>query len=78
MSDVPFKHGLPEPGGDVVRWTPQRKAAVVLAVQHGRLEAVAACRLYGVTDSELFGWMLAYQRYGVEGLKVTKTQRIGQ
>ncbi len=64
-------HELPAPR--TTRWVPRRKAQVVLAVSNGLLSAEEACVRYQMTREELSGWQSAYLRYGVGGLKTTRS-----
>jgi hypothetical protein len=57
-----------------VRWTAQRKAELVVAITAGRIDAATACRQFGVDARELAAWCEAFERFGIEGLKVTKAQ----
>jgi transposase-like protein len=57
-----------------VRWTAQRKAELVVAITAGRIDAATACRQFGVDAGELAAWCEAFERFGIEGLKVTRTR----
>src|SRR5579871_3956505 len=61
---------LPAPGR--IRWTPRRKAEVVLAVNGDVLTAEEAFLRYDLTAEELASWTNAYQRSGVRGLRATR------
>ena len=61
---------LPAPGR--IRWTPRRKAEVVVAVKGDLLTAEEAFRRYGLTAEELTGWENAFRRSGVRGLRTTR------
>ena len=64
---------LPEPGG--IRWTPRRKAEVVVAVSGALLTAEEAIGRYGLTAEELASWEIAFRRSGVRGLRTTRISR---
>jgi hypothetical protein len=64
---------LPAPG--TIRWTPRRKAEVVLAVDGDLLPAGEAFRRYGLTAEELTSWQDAFRRAGVPGLRKTRNCR---
>jgi hypothetical protein len=64
---------LPEP--DTRRWVASRKAAVVLAVDHGLLSAAEACGIWSLSEEELGAWRSAASRHGVAALKATAVQR---
>ncbi len=61
-----------------MRWTPKRKAAIVIAIKEGLIameEAKIECAL---SDEELAAWMRDYDAYGRSGLRVTKLQQYQQ
>ena len=55
-----------------MRWTPRRKAEVLLAVTGDLLTPEEAFRRYGLTAEELAGWEDAFRRSGVRGLRTTR------
>ncbi|GBD43056.1 hypothetical protein HRbin40_00519 [bacterium HR40] len=61
---------LPPP--DTRRWVARRKAEVVAAVRGGLLTFEEACARYGLTAEEFLSWERALDRYGLDGLRVTK------
>jgi transposase-like protein len=61
---------LPPPGTG--RWTPNRKAAVVQAIEVRRLSLSQACDRYGLSPGELATWQQLYWRHGVPGLRSTR------
>jgi hypothetical protein len=61
-----------------VRWSPQRKAAVVMAVIAGVLDFDEACRRYDLSAEEFRAWQVAFENFGVAGLWVSRTQRYRQ
>jgi hypothetical protein len=61
---------LPEPGTQ--RWTPTRKAQVLLAIQGGLLTFAEACGRYGLTAEELACWEQSFSWGGKHGLAVAR------
>ena len=61
---------LPEPGTQ--RWTPTRKAQVLLAIQGGLLTFAEACGRYGLTAEELACWEQSFNWGGKHGLAVAR------
>ncbi|HEX8055541.1 MAG TPA: DUF1153 domain-containing protein [Novosphingobium sp.] len=64
---------LPAPGS--LRWNVRRKAEVVAAVDGGLLTLREACKRYGLDLEELLDWQRAVERWGWQGLRVTKLQQ---
>ena len=64
MSDIDFASG---------RWTPHRKAAVLKAIRAGELSVSEAMSRWELTLEELQAWGRDYQRWGLRGLKTTRT-----
>ena len=62
---------LPLPGQ---RWVASRKAAVVEAVQAGKLSLEEACRRYELCPDEFSSWVTAIEKHGVPGLRATRFQ----
>lgn len=60
---------LPPP--NTVRWVKSRKAAVVHAVQDGRISREDACRRYGLSMEELRSWEDLSGKFGDNALKAT-------
>ncbi len=58
-----------------MRWTPKRKAEIVVAINEGLITNAEANRYYGLSDEELAAWMRDYDAHGRAGLRVTKLQR---
>ena len=56
------------------RWVVSRKLYVIEAIRNGDLSIEDACVLYSLTTDEVLSWRLAYDRHGVEGLKIKKLQ----
>lgn len=63
---------LPVPGR--TRWSAYRKAELVMAVKGGLLSLEDACERYDLSLEEYRAWENSFQRYGVSGLKATRTQ----
>lgn len=62
---------LPLPGQ---RWMPRRKAMVVIALRDGTVTIEEVCHRYHLLSEELDGWISAFERYGVPGLRATRVQ----
>ena len=62
------------PPRDTKRWVSSRKAVVVIAVEGGLISLDDACARYRLSVEEFLGWQRAVQRYGVQGLKVTRAK----
>jgi hypothetical protein len=63
---------LPLP--DTKRWVIRRKAEVVAAVRGGLLSLEDACRRYALNSEEFLCWERCIDRFGLEGLRTTRTQ----
>jgi transposase-like protein len=63
------------PPADTKRWVVRRKAAVVAAVQSGKITLEEACRRYQLTEEEFRAWQRAYQAHGLPGLRATRLQQ---
>ncbi len=63
---------LPPP--NTTRWVPRRKAEVVAAVNGGLATIDEVCERYGLTLDEFASWERAFERSGMQGLRVTKLQ----
>ena len=57
------------------RWTPRKKATVILAVQHGLISFEEACNRYDLTHREYREWARAYEQSGLNGLRTTYTAK---
>jgi transposase-like protein len=57
------------------RWVARRKAAVVAAVQNGKISLEEACRRYVLTEEEFRSWQRAYQSHGLAGLYASRVQQ---
>lgn len=62
------------PASNTVRWTPSRKAMLVVAIRGGLLSLEDALRRYGLTEEEFAEWQRDLDRGGLNSLKVTRTQ----
>lgn len=51
------------------RWTARRKAAVLEAIDTGRIGFAAALHEFGLTEAEIAAWRAARARLGLRGLK---------
>lgn len=63
---------LPSP--NTKRWVIRRKAEVVAAVQGGLLTHDEACKRYSMDPIELDRWIFTINKYGLAGLRTTRTQ----
>jgi hypothetical protein len=63
---------LPSP--DTKRWVIRRKAEVVAAVRGGLLSLEQACSRYALNFEEFQAWEHYIDRFGVKGLRTTRTQ----
>lgn len=60
----------------VSRWTPARKASVMVAIFLGQITADQACDVHGLTVDELESWKVRHRRHGQVGLSVLKLQEL--
>ena len=63
---------LPSP--DTKRWVIRRKAEVVAAVRGGLLSLEEACSRYALNSDEFLRWQHYIDRFGLKGLRTTRTQ----
>jgi transposase-like protein len=63
------------PPADTRRWVVRRKAAVVAAVQSGKITFEEACRRYNLTEEEFRSWQRAFEAHGLPGLRATRVQQ---
>ena len=63
------------PPANTKRWVVRRKAAVVAAVQAGKITLEEACRRYQLTEEEFHAWQRAYDAHGLPGLRATRLQQ---
>jgi len=66
------------PDSNTKRWVIRRKAIVVTAVLGGLITLFDACARYNLSVEEFLSWQRAVQRYGVEGLRVTRAKEYRQ
>lgn len=57
------------------RWVIRRKAEVVMAVRGGLLSLDDACTRYQLTLEEFISWQKSVDEYGLDGLRITHTQK---
>ena len=62
------------PPADTRRWVARRKAAVVAAVQGGKITLEDACRHYNLSEEEFRAWQHAFEAHGLPGLRATRLQ----
>ena len=58
----------------MIRWTPKRKAALVVAVRKGDMTIAEIGKSYGITVEEFDCWQRKLMQFGTSGLYSTKTQ----
>ena len=63
------------PPANTRRWVVRRKAAVVAAVQSGKITLEEACQRYQLTEEEFRSWQRAYEAHGLPGLRDTRLQQ---
>jgi transposase-like protein len=63
------------PPASTRRWVVRRKAAVVAAVQSGKITLEEACQRYQLTEEEFRSWQRAYEAHGLPGLRATRLQQ---
>jgi transposase-like protein len=63
------------PPADTRRWVVRRKAAVVAAVQSGKITIEEACRRYNLSEEEFRSWQRAFEAHGLPGLRATRLQQ---
>jgi Protein of unknown function (DUF1153) len=62
------------PSSETQRWVIRRKAEVVAAVRGGLLSLEEACSRYELNHDEFLSWQYCIDRYGLAGLRTTRTQ----
>lgn len=62
------------PPADIKRWVARRKAAILAAIEDGRLTRAEACARYRISEAELRLWERAVACAGIPGLRVTRVQ----
>jgi hypothetical protein len=63
---------LPKPTS---RWVIKRKAVIVAAVRGGLITLEDACTRYSLSVEEFLAWQRQVDRYGLAGLRTTRTQQ---
>jgi|SRR6185437_3857135 len=63
------------PPKNLKRWIARRKADVVAAVEGGLLSEAEACARYNISREEFAGWLEAFDREGVPGLRARAKAR---
>jgi transposase-like protein len=63
------------PPANTRRWVARRKAAVVAAVENGKITLEEACRRYQLSEEEFLSWQRVYRAHGLVGLHTTRVQR---
>ena len=64
---------LPSVGSQ--RWVVRHKANVVSAVRGGLISLEDVFLRYGVTTEEFLVWSIAFDRFGIAGLRSTRSQK---
>ena len=62
------------PPANIKRWVVRRKAAVVAAVQSGKITLEEACRRYQLSEEEFRSWQGDYEAHGLRGLRAPRLQ----
>jgi Protein of unknown function (DUF1153) len=62
------------PSPDTTHWVIRRKAEVVAAVRGGLLSLEEACSRYALNLEEFRSWERSIDRFGLKGLRTTRTQ----
>jgi hypothetical protein len=52
----------------------RRKAELIAAVRNGEITLEEACRHYELSPEEFAGWLAAFEKHGVPGLRATRFQ----
>ena len=72
LAETLLSEGLPPP--NTRRWVVRRKAAVVVAVNSGKITFEQACEIYQLSEEELIFWKHTFETYGLAGLRTTCIQ----
>jgi hypothetical protein len=62
------------PPANTKRWVSRRKVAVVLAIRAGVISREEAYERYGLSPEELAAWEMAFDQYGIRGLRIMSLQ----
>jgi hypothetical protein len=73
LAETLLSEGLPPP--NTRRWVVRRKAAVVAAVNSGKITLEQACQVYQLSEEEFLSWQHAYETHGLSGLRTTRIQQ---
>jgi hypothetical protein len=57
------------PAAETKRWSPLRKAAVLIAIRNGSITRTEARTRYALSEEELAEWEVAFDRRGIHGLR---------
>ena len=63
------------PPKNLKRWIARRKAEVIAAVEGGLLSEADACARYNISREEFSGWLQAFDREGLPGLRARAKAR---
>ena len=63
------------PPKNLKRWIARRKAEVIAGVEGGLLSEADACARYNISREEFSGWLQAFDREGVPGLRARAKAR---
>jgi hypothetical protein len=74
FGEAPTAPAPPLPPTVATRWSPRRKAEVVLAVRSGNISREEAYRRYLLSPEELGAWEAALDQNGIPGLRSTRQQ----
>jgi len=69
------KANLVLPPPETKRWSSRRKAAILVPVRTGVINRHEACQRYLLSEEELAGWEVAFDRAGIRGLRVQSYRR---
>jgi Protein of unknown function (DUF1153) len=73
LAETLLSEGLPPP--NTRRWVVRRKAAVVAAVNSGKITLEQACQVYQLSEEEFLSWQHAFETHGFAGLRTTRIQQ---
>jgi hypothetical protein len=73
FAEMLLSDGLPPP--NTRRWVVRRKAAVVAAVNSGKITLDQACQVYQLSEEEFLSWKHAFETHGFAGLRTTRIQQ---
>jgi hypothetical protein len=76
VTPKPQRYPLPGEPGSSGRWIARAKAALLGRIDAGDLTEDAAIAQYGLSAEELDAWRRRVNAYGVEGLMVSRAQRL--